>query len=143
MLKDRQERHEKVMLDHPAVQATATEKILGTFSSPSFGTLVFDESSNIPKRPACNLFDSPWMAHLYGKVKCLITSVGEGKFQGCIEWKSALDQDQSGGEVVYGWPFVIQAKGEDEIEVFGMGIGLPRTMFAVPPAVFTRVVVGA
>lgn len=126
------------MAEHPSVAPVDSVQLIGTFLSPAFGTMTFDASSNLPIRPACNITSIPWFPWLYGSIRPVVTSVGDGKFEACLEWKPDPDQDQSWGEVVYGWPFLVELK-DGEIMVYGFGISFPGMRFNVPPAVFTRV----
>lgn len=84
--------------------------------------------------------DMPWLPHLYGNVRLLVTSQGEGRFDGCLEWTPGEEQDPSWGKR-HGFPFtveVVEEAGGDELRLRGMD-WLSSVSTNAPPLVFHRV----
>jgi hypothetical protein len=94
-------------------------ELIGTYTSPAYGDWSFDHSSNLPTRPECAAI--PWLGAFYGSVRPVVTAVGGGKYEGCIEWKGPVVYSDGQGETVervsYGMPFVAEVKG-DELRVY-------------------------
>lgn len=129
------------MTQCPALRGSGDEKLIGNFYSPTFGSLTFTDDCTVDTRPFGNMMNMPWLPHLYGDVRPLITSMGGGRFEGCLEWTAGAEQEQCWGRQ-YGYPFRLEVVSvdseEEEIRVWGMA-WLESGSEEGPPAVYRRV----
>lgn len=131
--------HKLAVQECSAVTGTGNEQLVGTFHSSSFGILEFTDDCNVPTRPSGRRRNIPWLPHMYGQVRQLITSMGGSKFEGCLGWTPGEGQEQCWGEQ-YGYPFSVEvvrsgAQGAEEIKVSGMswmvdGSDGPATLYS-------------
>jgi len=121
--------------DFGAIAKSGSEVIEGTFASPCFGSWTFTSESNLDLLPERTFI--PWLPHLYGAVRPVVTSVGCGKFEGAFEFTPGEGQDDRFG-VLYGYPFTVQVE-DDEIHISGLSALGPEAKATDPPGVFCRV----
>lgn len=107
---------------------------MGSFHSSAHGTWTFDESSNVSVRPECTMI--PWLPHAYGKTRPIVTSIGQGKYAGCLEYTPGDEQDRRYG-ILHGYPFTIEEVPEG-ISVKGFQPPANDPEGRDPPAVFHR-----
>ena len=82
----------------PAITGTTPTLSLGTYVGPGLGRWHLTSASFVTERPEC--VNIPYLPWLYGTCKPLLTSKGEGSYEGCMEWTNRAD-----GRVYYGCPF--------------------------------------
>lgn len=62
----------------------------------------FDHSSNLARRPeGVTIKSTPWNPSLHGKSRPMVVSVGDGVYEGFLEWTPEEGQDKTWG-VQYG-----------------------------------------
>lgn len=120
----------------PKPIATELRPLTGTFHHPSFGTWVFDESSNLTVMPRGTDDNTPWLDHLYGDSRQVVVHVGGGKYKGALEWTPGEGQDKH-WDKLYGFSFDLEETAEG-IGVSGLD-AFSAEDYAAPPAVFRRV----
>lgn len=89
--------------------------------------------------PACNTTTIPWLPHLYGETRFVVTGIARSEYAGCLELDPTHINCHAKGSL-YGYPFDLEVHdGGQEIRIRGLSGTDMKDRIDDPPAIFRRI----